>query len=150
MSGSRTPTERIARADAVGPILIVDDDLDDAALTKRAIASLYPCVPIRIIESGKALIAYLEGGSASSVPTGHRLASAILLDLRMPEMDGFAVLEWIKDQPKYAGIPVIVVSAFEDLPHLSRAYALLARAYLLKPIKAESFHHAVSSLNINF
>jgi|HubBroStandDraft_1064217.scaffolds.fasta_scaffold536069_1 CheY-like chemotaxis protein len=150
MSCKQTSAGRSGRPDGAGPILIVDDDLDDAALTKRAITALYPDIPVLIIDSGKGLVSYLEGESASSQRTGRHLASAILLDLRMPEMDGFAVLEWIKEQPKYAGIPVIVVSVFEDLPHLNRAYALLARAYLLKPINAESFHNALSSLKITF
>jgi CheY-like chemotaxis protein len=132
----------------VEPILIVDDNLDDAVLTKRAVESMCVGVSIRILDSGKALVAYLESENASSGRTGRSLASAILLDMRMPEMDGLAVLQWIKGQPKYAGIPIIVVSAFEDLPHLSRAYALLARAYLLKPIQPESFRDALSSLNI--
>jgi CheY-like chemotaxis protein len=137
-----------ARSEALGPILIVDDNLDDAKLTKRSIEALCSGVPIRILDSGKALVAHLESESASSGRTARSLASAILLDMRMPEMDGLAVLQWIKGQPKYVGIPVIVVSAFEDLPHLSKAYALLARAYLLKPIQPESFRDALSSLNI--
>jgi CheY-like chemotaxis protein len=150
MSSRRTPSRRCVRSEAVGPILIVDDNLDDAALTKRAIELSHPGIPVRIIESGKGLITYLEGESVPSNQAPRQFASAILLDLRMPEMDGLAVLEWIKGQPKYAGIPVIIVSAFEDLPHLKQAYALLARAYLLKPVKAESFRHALSSLNITF
>jgi CheY-like chemotaxis protein len=148
MSGRRTQGRGGSRTEAAGPILIVDDDADDALLTKRAIQSMYPDLPIRIIESGKSLVAYLERQSASSDVAARSLASAIMLDLKMPEMDGFAVLEWIKGQPKYADIPVIVVTVFEDLPHLKRAYALRACSYLLKPIDAESFHNAMSSLNI--
>ena len=131
-----------------GPILIVDDNADDAALTKRAIVSLYPDLSVRILESGKALVAYLENESAhaSAAP---QVASAILLDLRMPEMDGFEVLEWLKNHPVHSQIPVIVLSVFDDLQHLKRAYALLARAYLLKPINTDSFRHAVASLNID-
>jgi two-component system, response regulator len=150
MSGRRTPPRKSAQRDAVGPILIVDDNLDDAALTKRAVESMCAGVSIRVLDSGKALVAYLEAESASPGRTARSLASAILLDMRMPEMDGLAVLQWIRGQPKYAGIPVIIVSAFEDLPHLSQAYALLARAYLLKPIQPESFRDALSSLNITF
>jgi CheY-like chemotaxis protein len=134
----------------MGPILIVDDNSDDAVLAKRAIESSYPGVPIRIIESGKALVAYLEQERSPPGKPASPLASAILLDLKMPEMDGFAVLEWIKEQPQFSDIPIIVLTAFEDLSHLRRAYALLARSYLLKPVNAESFRHAMSSLNITF
>jgi CheY-like chemotaxis protein len=150
MSGRRTPSGKSGSTESAGPILIVDDDLDDAALAKRTIELSYPGVPVQIVESGKALVAYLEDESASSDRPARPPPTAILLDLKMPEMDGFSVLEWIKEKPRYAAIPIIVVSAFEDLPHLKRAYALLARAYLLKPINAESFRSALSSLNITF
>ena len=149
MSGRWTPSGTGTQPSARGLILIVDDDPDDALLTRRAVESSYPGVPVRVIESGKALIAFLESESASAGESNRPLASAILLDLKMPEMDGFAVLQWIKTQPKCANIPVIVVTVFEDLPHLKQAYSLLARAYLLKPINANSFRNAVSSLNIS-
>jgi two-component system response regulator len=149
MSGRRIPSGSGTLSLARGPILIVDDDPSDAFLSRRAVEASFPGVPIRVLESGKALIAFLEDESAAS-KNNEPVASAILLDLKMPEMDGFAVLDWIKAQPKYGQIPVIVVTVFEDLHHLKRAYALLARAYLLKPINADSFRNTVSSLNIVF
>lgn len=150
MSNWQIPPRVIARSKSKGPILIVDDDRDDAALTRRAIVSLYPHCAVRIIESGKGLVTYLESQNAHSREAGRQLASAILLDLRMPEMDGFEVLEWLKGHPLYGDIPVIVLSIFDDLPHLRRAYSLLARAYLLKPIDVDSFRNAISSLNLDF
>jgi CheY-like chemotaxis protein len=134
---------------AKGPILIVDDDGDDAALAKRAVRRLYPDFPIEVFGSGQALLNYLEGETTSSKRTGREVSSMILLDLGMPEMDGFAVLERLKEHPQFGSIPVVVTSIFEDLPHLRRAYKLLARAYLLKPIHLESLRDAVSALNLD-
>jgi CheY-like chemotaxis protein len=143
------PSGTNGRTQSRRPILVVDDDLESAALAKRAIASFYPDFPVQILGSGKALMDYLEKEAASSEGKGRQLVSLILLDLRMPEMDGFAVLEWLKGHPNFGSIPIIVVSAFDDLSQLRRAYSLRARAYLVKPISPESFHHALSSLNLD-
>ena len=66
----------------------------------------------------------------------------------MPEMDGFAVLEWVKAQPRFASIPMVVLSALEDPNGLKRAYALHARSYLFKPLNVESFRNILAGLNI--
>jgi CheY-like chemotaxis protein len=150
MSGHHTDWRTKTRAKSSGPILIVDDDLDDAKLVKRAIEKLRPEVPptVRICASGKEFIAYLEGVGAYSDRAAHPLPSIVLLDLKMPEMDGFAVLEWIKAQPKFSQIPVVVISGFEDVSHLRRAYSLNASSYLAKPVNMESFRDILSSLNV--
>jgi two-component system response regulator len=126
-----------------GPILIVDDDRDDAMLTKRAIESLRPFVPAVILQSGKELIEYLE---AESNP----LPALVLLDLRMPTMNGFEVLEWFKDRAAYSQVPIVAVSGLADSEHLKRAFALRVRSYLFKPINMTSLHDALSSLGVTY
>jgi CheY-like chemotaxis protein len=148
MSGRRTHSRKKPWNKAEGPILIVDDDLDDARLTKRSIQTFRPDSEVRICGSGRHFLAYLEGTGEYSDRNVHPLPSLVLLDLRMPEMDGFAVLEWVKAQPKYANIPIVVLSALEDSHVLKRAYSLSARSYLFKPINVEAFHNVLTSLNI--
>ena len=147
MSGRQTE-KRQAWNKALGPALIVDDDLDDAKLTKRAIEALRPIFPVRMVHSGKDLLAYLENKGSYSDLSANPIPSLVLLDLKMPEMDGFEVLKWVKREPKHAYIPVVVVSALEDVHHLKRAYSLYASSYLFKPINVESVRSVVSSLNI--
>jgi len=124
--------------------------MDDANLVRRAIQKLRPELPpiVQICSSGKEFIAYLEGTGEYSNWEAHPLPSIVLLDLKMPEMDGFAVLEWIKGQPKFDHIPVVVISGFEDVSHLKRAYSLNAKSYLAKPVNMESFRGILSSLNV--
>jgi CheY-like chemotaxis protein len=124
--------------------------VDDAKLVKRAIEKLRPEVPptVQICSSGKEFIAYLEGTGKFSEREAEPLPSILLLDLKMPEMDGFAVLEWIKAQPKFSHIPVVILSGFEDVSHLRRAYSLNAKSYLAKPVNMESFRDILSSLNV--
>ena len=120
--------------------------MDEARLTKRAIQFLHPEVEIKIFESGKALCAYLKDSDRVKNP----FPGVILLDIKMPEMDGFSVLAWIHGKPELADIPVVILSGHSDLEHLKRAYALRARGFLLKPINTESFRNVLSSINISF
>lgn len=131
-----------------GPILIVDDNPDDAKLAQRAFERLHPQFPANFVGSGRDLVNYLEAMTASSGAAPATVPSVILLDLKMPEMDGFAILEWMAKRPQFAGIPVIILSTFDDLLHVRQAYSLGARSYLLKPITGDSLRDALSSLNI--
>lgn len=69
-----------------------------------------------------------------------------MLDLRMPEMDGFEVMEWLKNQPLHAAIPAIVLSAFDRQQNIRRAYQLGARTFLSKPVQPESIRNAIRAL----
>jgi len=150
MSGRQAESKTRIWRRARGPILIVDDDMDDAGLTKRAVESLRPAASVRVIQSGKELINYLEGQEPYADRAAHPLPAVVLLDLRMPEMDGFAVLEWVKNRADYAQIPIVAVSGLSDSEHMKRAFALMARSYLFKPISMDSLHGTLSSLNILF
>jgi CheY-like chemotaxis protein len=130
----RAPT----RLTPAGTFLIVDDDLDDAKLARRMVVNMLPDAKIVLCATAQEGLAYLESGGAPFL---------ILLDLKMPEMDGFAFLEWLKTHPAYSSIPVVVLSGLHELQHLKRAYALHARAFLVKPITPESLRSVLLSLN---
>ncbi len=132
-----------------GPVWIVDDNPDDAKLSQLAFQRLNPRFPTTVFGSGRELVAHLQAMDASSKPAEMSVPGAILLDLKLPEMDGFAVMEWLKKQPQFANIAVIVASSFTDLEHLKQAYALGARSYLLKPINADVLRGTLASLSIS-
>jgi CheY-like chemotaxis protein len=121
-----------------GPILIVDDDLDDANLARRVVGKVFPKVEIVVAASGRRAVEYLESGAAPFL---------ILLDLKMPEMDGFAFLEWLRSSDAFSRIQVVVISGLDELENLRRAYALHARAFLVKPITLDSVRSVLISLN---
>jgi CheY-like chemotaxis protein len=131
------------------PAWIVDDNPDDAKLTQLAFKRLNPQFPTTVFGSGHELVAHLNGIGASLNATAMSVPCAIFLDWKMPEMDGFEVMEWLKKQPQFATIPIIVVTNFTDLPHLKQAYALGARSYLLKPINADVLRGTLASLSIS-
>jgi CheY-like chemotaxis protein len=147
-AGARKHSRSQRRFSFSGPALIVDDILDDANLAKRVLARLHPDLPILVFTTAREAVAHLEKSLAEGVPGS--AASLILLDLKMPEMDGFAFLEWVKLQPEHADIPIIVLTAHDDLAHLRRAYGLHARAFLLKPVNLDSLRSVLTSLNLAY
>jgi len=127
-------------------ILIIDDDPDDANLVRRAVLGLHPKLAVQTVTSGMDLKAYLDGQGPYADREKFPYPGLILLDLRMPEMDGFEVMEWLKSHPAHAAIPVIVLSAFDQQKNIRRAYQLGARTFLSKPIQAENIRDAIRAL----
>jgi CheY-like chemotaxis protein len=129
-------------------ILIVDDNADDAALIKRAVVSLRPKSPVNIVLGGNELKAWLNGQGRYADREGFPYPALILLDLRMPEINGFEVMEWLRNQPRHAAIPVIMISLFDDQKNINKSYQLGARTFLRKPITPESFRDAIRALKL--
>jgi two-component system response regulator len=127
-------------------ILIVDDDQDDANLIRRAVLSLHPKPPVHIVTSGMDLKAYLDGKDFYADREFFPYPGLILLDLRMPAMNGFEVMAWLKSQPLHAGIPVIVISSFDRQQHIGKSYQLGARTFLSKPVNPENIREAIRAL----
>jgi CheY-like chemotaxis protein len=127
-------------------ILIVDDNPDDANIIKRAVLSLRPKSPVLVVLSGKELTEYLNGQGCYADREAFPLPGLILLDLRMPEMNGFELLEWLKHEPRHAAIPVIVISAFDRQRDIRKSYQLGARTFLRKPVAPDTIREAIRAL----
>ncbi len=127
-------------------ILIIDDDPDDTALIKRALLSLGPKSPIRSVSSGKELREYLERAGGHADREAFPYPDLILLDLRMPEINGFEVLGWLKRESSHSLIPVIVVSSFDRQREIRKSYELGACTFLSKPLSPATILTAVRSL----
>jgi len=114
-------------------ILVAEDLESDAKLLQMAFKRAGVNVPINFVRDGAEAINYLkadagpEGGARRSPPT------MFLLDLKMPRMDGFEVLEWVRQQSGLKRLVVIVLSASELRMDVNRAYDLGANSYLVKP-----------------
>ena len=129
-------------------ILIVDDDRDDANLIRRVVLGLHPKHLVQAVHSGRDLRAYLEGKGRYADREIYPHPGLMLLDLRMPGMDGFEVMEWLKRQPLHAAIPVIAISAFDQQKNIRQAYQLGARTFLSKPVHPESIRDAIRALKL--
>jgi CheY-like chemotaxis protein len=119
-------------------ILLVEDRDDDIVLVRRAFAKAKIPNPLHAVKDGEEAIAYLAGEIPFTDRKAYPLPDLILLDLKMPGIDGFETLRWIRQQPDFRNIPVIVLTTSEDLRDVNKAYAAGANSFLLKPFDFEN------------
>src|SRR6266487_5545782 len=116
-------------------ILVVEDMEDDAAILKRAFLNAGVSTPLDFVNNGEEAGDYLSGAPPFSNREKHPLPSLMLLDLKMPRMNGFEVLEWLRLQPGLRRLPVIVFAGSARQDDVARAYELGANSYLVKPVE---------------
>ena len=126
-------------------ILIAEDDVHDARLTLRALGIL-PEDEVLVVTDGKEVLDYLYrrrrfDGWPSLQP------AVVLLDLKMPHMDGFEVLTQVKGDAALKMIPVIVLTSSRQPTDLMRAYGLGANAYVVKAMNFDDYVEALGALN---
>jgi CheY-like chemotaxis protein len=131
-----------------GTIVIVDDDPDYARLAQLLLARICPQLSSVAMHSGRELISYLEPEDGYSNPNRGKSSYPILilLDVRMPGMNGFDVLRWLRDHPPCDRIPVVVLTTGGEIELAQRAYALGARSFLTKPLGAKDFENMMHEL----
>ena len=117
-------------------VLLVEDDLDHAKLVKRGLEECRANVVLVHLEDGEAALRYLGGRDSPDAPDRPHL---ILLDLRLPRIDGLEVLREIKASPDLSDIPCVVLTTSRAEGDMVKAYRLHANSYLVKPGSYESF-----------
>jgi CheY-like chemotaxis protein len=117
-------------------ILLVEDYPNDAEIIQMALRHTGVINPVIIVHNATDAVAYLQGSIPYSDRTKYPEIGILLLDLKLPGMDGFAFLEWMKTQPQFDHILVVVVSGLDNLSSIRRAYALGADSFLTKPCGA--------------
>jgi CheY-like chemotaxis protein len=131
-----------------GAILIADDSPDDALHSKIIVEKLHLPAPVHLVFSGEDVLAYLEGQGGFESRAAHPYPVLLLLDLRMPGMDGYEVLKWLRARPEHQRLPVVVMSVVRELREVSRAYQLGARSFLIKPLTVDELRATLQSLAI--
>jgi CheY-like chemotaxis protein len=129
--------------DPIRPILLVDDRAVDIDLTRRAFAKRKLLNPIEVARDGEEAIAYFDRWEA-----GEPLPICILLDLRMPKMNGLEVLRRLKSHPRFASIPVIMLTTSKEDSDVEEAYKLGCNSYIIKPVEFEKFIEVASNIEV--
>lgn len=132
----------------VGAILIADDNPDDALYTKKIVEKLLLPFPVHAVLSGEEVFAYLEGRGAYESRAAYPYPILLLLDLRMPGVDGYEVLKWLETRREHRALPVVVLSVVRELAVVSRAYLLGARSFLVKPLTLDDLRMTLQALGI--
>ena len=121
-------------------ILLIEDDADDAELTIHALKKHHLANPIVHIDDGEKALDFLF--SEGQRPT------LILLDLKMPRVDGIEILRKLKSDPVKKAIPVIVLISSKEGRNYVESFHLKADAYMIKPVDYKQFTAAVSQIGI--
>lgn len=128
-------------------ILVVEDDKNDQFLIERAFRKIGVKDPIQIVTNGDEAIAYMKGEGKYADRKKFAYPTFVITDLKMPECDGFAVLEFLKGNPEWAIIPTIVLSASSDCDDIKKAYMLGASSYHIKPQNQEQLQKQLEVIN---
>ncbi|MFO1500647.1 MAG: response regulator [Verrucomicrobiota bacterium] len=127
-------------------ILYVEDEESDRFLLERAFKALGFSSALRMVPDGRAAIHYLSGCGCFTDRNANPLPELVLLDLRIPEFSGFEVLEWIRRQPEYMALPVIIFSSSSRQDDRERAKLLTADDFWSKPSNALQYQGLVAKL----
>lgn len=120
------------------PILVVEDDKKDVQLIRRTLSQSGIPNPRHFVQSGEEAISYLLGVEPYADRKKYPLPALVLLDLKLPVMDGFEVLQWIKNHRHFGDLRVVVLTSARDMRDVKKAYRLGANSFLVKPLDFEN------------
>lgn len=115
-------------------ILLIEDNAMDVDLTRRVFARRQLSNPMVVLRDGEEALAYLQGWRL-----GDDLPAIVLLDLKLPRVDGLEVLRQLKAHPNFQSVPVIVLTTSSEASDIHAAYSLGANSYIVKPVDFEKF-----------
>ena len=130
------------------PILLVEDNPDDQLLTKIAFQKAHLGNELVIAGDGMAALDYLWGRGDYAGRNPLDLPALVLLDLNMPKLSGFEVLEQMRHHPITAVLPVVVLTSSAQDEDVLRSYRNGANSYIRKPVEFDAFIKAVAQLQL--
>jgi CheY-like chemotaxis protein len=130
-----------------GSILYVEDDEKDVELTLTALEEHHLANAVTVVRDGEQALDYLYRRGAFEGRATHDPV-LVLLDLKMPKVDGFEVLRTIKSDERLKSIPVVVLTSSREEKDLVSSYALGVNAYVVKPVDFDQFIGAVRELGL--
>lgn len=128
-------------------ILIVEDDEGHAILIRENLEMAGLTNPIRHFRDGQAVLDFFfdQSGRALSAPDGPYL---VLLDIRMPKVDGIEVLRRLKSDPELRKLPVVMLTTTDDTREVERCHVLGCNVYIQKPVDYDKFAEAIRRLGL--
>lgn len=125
------------------PILLVEDNDDDVRLTRRALHKAGIANELVVVGDGLAALSYLRGAAALEA-----LPALMLLDLKLPRLDGHGVLRALRADPQLRCLPVVVLTTSEEHVDITESYTRGANSYVRKPVDFEHFATAIQQLGL--
>ena len=129
-------------------ILLVEDNPNDAELTMHALQENNLANRIEWLHDGAEALDFLFGTGAYAGRDQNKLPKVILLDLKLPKVDGLEVLKRIKNDARTRALPVVVMTSSREEQDIVRSYQLGVNAYVVKPVNFGEFVEAVRQLGV--
>lgn len=125
------------------PILLVEDNPMDVDLTLRAFVKRRLANPVVVARDGEEAVAKMDDWQNGEPPP-----IVILLDLKLPKVDGLEVLRQLKEHERFHSIPVVVLTTSSEDGDIRAAYKLGANSYIVKPVNFENFTQMVEQIEL--
>lgn len=124
-------------------ILLVEDDPDDLELTLRALGEYRICNKIQVASDGEEALDFMFCRNAYNERDPDCHPKLILLDLKLPKVDGLEVLRQIKRDPRTKTVPIVILSSSKQESDLIASYHLGANSYIQKPVDFDQFQSSI-------
>jgi len=129
-------------------ILLVEDNPSDIGLTRRALAKSHVANELVVAEDGQEALDYLFGTGAYTGRDVTQLPAVVLLDLKLPRVDGLEVLRRIRTETLTRRMPVVILTSSKEEQDLAVSYDLGVNSYIRKPVDFEQFAQAIQTLGL--
>lgn len=129
------------------PILLVEDDARDLELTLVALERSELANDVVVVRDGAQALDYLRReGEYASRSVGN--PAVVMLDLKLPKVDGLEVLKIVRETPELRSLPVVMLTSSHEEGDVVRSYALGVNAYVVKPVEFKAFVAAIADLGV--
>jgi two-component system response regulator len=129
-------------------ILLVEDNPSDIDLTKRALANANIANKLVVAEDGQEALDYLFGTGHYAGRDAAPLLAVVLLDLKLPKVDGLNVLRRIRADERTKRLPVVILTSSQEEQDIAAGYDLGANSYIRKPVDFSQFAEAIKSMGL--
>ncbi|MGE5568935.1 MAG: response regulator [Rhodospirillales bacterium] len=129
----------------VRPILLVEDNPMDLDLTCEAFRELSVVNPLMACRDGEEALRYMEEHNSA---TDARVPVLVLLDLRLPKVDGIDVLRHFRSHAIWKQVPVVVLTTSRESEDIEAAYALGVNSYIVKPVDSTAFAEVIKTIKV--
>jgi len=129
-------------------ILLVEDNVDDEELTLRALLKSNILNPVHVVRDGVEALDYLFGRGAYATRDLRDAPQVVLLDLKLPKLDGLEVLRALRGDPRTRRLPIVILTSSAEEHDVLDGYELGANSYIRKPVDFTQFVDAVRQLGL--
>ena len=129
-------------------ILLIEDNPNDIGLTQRALAKSHVANTLIVAEDGQEALDYLFGAGAYTGQDMAKLPTLVLLDLKLPRVDGLEVLRRIRANERTRRLPVVILTTSQEEQDIAAGYDLGVNGYIRKPVDFNQFVQAVQQLGL--